>query len=97
MLGGASILLSVDVRGGGMHNGQQAIKFHLNSIDFQRRWWTRLFLGEHPTKEDVGSCRGRDYHGEILLYCSQRLPHAMMHDVEHFATNSEAGTSLSPP
>ena len=95
MLGGASILLSVDVRGGGVHDGQEAIKFVLNAIAFQRRRWTRRFLGEHPPKEDVGSGRGQDHHGEILLYRSQRLPHAMMHDMEHFATNSEAGTS--PP
>ena len=72
MLGDNSILLSADVRGGSVHDGKQAIDFHLNSIDFQRRWWTRRFLGEHPTKEDVGSCRGQDHHGEILLYCSQR-------------------------
>ena len=87
MLGG-DILLSADVRGGSVRDGKQAINLHLMSIDFQRMWGRRRSLREHPTKEDVGGCRGQDHHGEILLYCGQRLPNDMMHDVKHFAANS---------
>ena len=50
---------------------------------------------EHPTKEDVDSCRRQDHHGEILLYGGQRLPDDMVHNVVHDATNIQSSTSSS--